>query len=400
MTPADDSVGRVCCARRVDGTEISSTEVGVGDAGVVRPRWLLHLDLDQFIAAVEIRRRPELAGQPVVVGGDGNPGRRRQVVATASYEARVFGVRSGMPLSTALRKCPDAVFLPADRDAYDAASQEVWDVVRESGLPVEVWGWDEGFIGTDSETPELVAQGLRESVRDRTSFTCCVGIGDNKLRAKLATGFAKAPDGAMPEDALGVYRLTQQNWDEVMGQRQVDALWGVGSKTAAKLNELGIDSVRDLATADVDVVRRRFGPTTGPWLVSLGRGLGDRTVSTAPYEPRGHSREVTLEHDLVERGDIEDTLGRLCADVMADIAATGRAVRQVGIKVRFVPFITKTRVHKLSAPTRDEVEVRRNVIALLDRLDPADQGRPVRLLGVRVDLVDAELPGPSARRAD
>ena len=124
-------------------------------------RWILHLDLDQFIAAVEIRRRPELRGLPVVVGGDGDPTRRRQVVATASYEARAFGVRSGMPLSTALRRCPDAVFLPSDRAAYDAASAEVWDLVRQQPLLVEVWGWDEGFLGTDVDDPIALAHELR-----------------------------------------------------------------------------------------------------------------------------------------------------------------------------------------------------------------------------------------------
>jgi DNA polymerase IV len=355
-----------------------------------QPRWILHLDLDQFIAAVEIRRRPELAGQPVVVGGDGNPHRRRQVVATASYEARAFGVRSGMPLSAALRKCPDAVFLPSDRAAYDAASAEVWAVVRDSGLPVEVWGWDEGFVGTDASVPEPVAQHLRTTVAERTGFTCCVGIGDNKVRAKLATGFAKAPDGSLPESAAGVFRLTTQNWDDVMGERDVGALWGIGSRTAAKLGELGIGTVHDLATADVDLLRARFGPTTGPWLVSLGRGLGDRSINTQPYEPRGHSREVTLEHDLLERVDIETTLRQLADDVMADIGGTGRPVRQVGIKVRFAPFITKTRVRRLPTPTRDPAVVRETALALLDRFDATDKGRPVRLLGVRVDLADAE----------
>ena len=166
-------------------------------------RWILHLDLDQFIAAVEIRRRPELRGLPVVVGGDGDPTRRRQVVATASYEARAFGVRSGMPLSTALRRCPDAVFLPSDRAAYDAASAEVWDVVRQQPLLVEVWGWDEGFLGTDVDDPIALAHDLRGLVADATGFTCCIGVGDNKVRAKLATGFAKAPAGALPADAPG-----------------------------------------------------------------------------------------------------------------------------------------------------------------------------------------------------
>ena len=352
------------------------------------PQWILHLDLDQFIAAVEIRRRPELAGQPVVVGGDGNPTRRRQVVATASYEARAFGVRSGMPLSAALRKCPEAVFLPSDRDAYDAASAETWDVVRASGLPVEVWGWDEGFIGVDADDPEPIANDLRRTVAEQTGFTCCIGIGDNKLRAKLATGFAKAPPGALPDAAPGVYRLTKSNWFEVMGDRSVDALWGVGAKTAEKLGALGIATVSELANADVDALRARFGPTTGPWIASLGRGLGDRTVSTAPYEPKGHSREETFEHDLVERVDIEQMLFRLCADVMRDVSELDRVVTHVGIKVRFVPFITKTRVHKLPDPTFELAVVQKAVVALLDRFDERDQGRPVRLLGVRVELAE------------
>jgi DNA polymerase-4 len=206
----------------------------------VTPTWILHVDLDQFIAAVEIRRDPSLRGRPVVVGGDGDPTRRRQVVATASYEARAFGVHSGMPLTTAHRKCPDAVFLPSDRDAYDAASGEVWNVVRELPVVTEVWGWDEAFLGTDTADPEALAQEIRQTVVERTGFTCCVGIGDNKVRAKMATGFAKARDGALPEDAPGVFRLTKQNWLEVMGDRKTDALWGVGAKTSAKLSELGI----------------------------------------------------------------------------------------------------------------------------------------------------------------
>lgn len=352
-------------------------------------RWVLHLDLDQFIAAVEIRRRPELRGLPVVVGGDGDPTRLRQVVATATYEARAFGVHSGMPMSTAFRKCPQAIFLPSDRHAYDAASAEVWNVVR-SVLPlVEVWGWDEGFLGTDVDEPEPLAQEVRRIVVERTGFTCCIGIGDNKLRAKMATGFAKAPAGALPEDAPGVYRLTQENWFGVMGERPTEALWGIGGKTAEKLAAMGIGTVRDLADADTGGLRSRFGPTTGPWLQSLGRGAGDRTISTEPYTPRGHSREVTLTEDLVDRADIEDTLRRLAAAALADSPAD-RDVTHVSIKVRFVPFITKTRVRKLSAPTRDQAVIQDAAVSLLDRLDLT---RPVRLLGVRVTLAGVEPSG-------
>jgi DNA polymerase-4 len=346
------------------------------------PRWILHLDLDQFIAAVEIRRRPELRGLPVVVGGDGNPARRRQVVATASYEARAVGVRSGLPLSTALRRCPEAIFLPADRAAYDEASAEVWGVVRDVVDLVEVWGWDEGFVGADVDDPEPLAHDLRRVVEDRTSFTCCVGIGDNKLRAKLATGFAKAAEGSLPADAAGVYRLTRDNWFEVMGARSTTALWGVGARTAEKLAAMGISTVDDLASADVEQLQARFGPTTGPGLHSLGLGEGSRTISTEPYVARGHSREETLREDLVERADLETTLRRLAAEVMADVGAD-RMVTHDSIKVRFAPFFTVTRIRKLSAPTREVAVVQDAAVALLDRVE---QGRPVRLLGVRVSL--------------
>jgi DNA polymerase IV len=364
---------------------MSTTGGSAPDAVTVTPEWVLHVDLDQFIAAVEIRRDPSLRGRPVVVGGDGDPTRRRQVVATASYEARAFGVRSGMPLSTAARRCPDAVFLPSDHEAYDAASEEVWTVVRELPVVTEVWGWDEGFVGDDVDNPEELAHRIRRTVSERTGLTCCVGIGDNKLRAKIATGFAKAPKGALPEDAPGVFRLTKENWLEVMGDRPTDALWGIGARTSEKLAELGISTVRGLGAADLDAMRTRFGPKTAPWLVSLGRGLGDRTVTNAPWVPRGRSRETTYEHDVLERSDLEEKLRQLAAGVVADVSPSGRAITHVGIKVRFVPFFTTTRVHKLPSPTLDAALVADNAVALLDRLE---LGRPIRLLGVRVELTD------------
>jgi DNA polymerase-4 len=158
--------------------------------------WVLHVDLDQFIAAVELLRHPELAGRPVVVGGHGDP-TRRGVVATASYAAREFGVHSGMPLRTAARRCPDAVFLPADNPAYEAASEEVMAVLRgfgpTDGAVVEVTGWDEAFVGATTDDPEGLARRIREEVPEQTQLTCCVGIGDNLLRAKIATEFAKPP---------------------------------------------------------------------------------------------------------------------------------------------------------------------------------------------------------------
>ena len=165
--------------------------------------WVLHVDIDQFLAAVEILRRPELAGRPVVVGGDGNPNRPRQVVATASYEARAFGVRSGMPLRTAARKCPEAVFLPSDNPAYEAASARVMQTLRSLPVVVEEWGWDEAFVGADTDDPEALAREIQARVLDETGLTCAVGIGETRLQAKTATGFAKPG---------GIARLTGGTW--------------------------------------------------------------------------------------------------------------------------------------------------------------------------------------------
>jgi DNA polymerase-4 len=163
--------------------------------------WVLHVDLDQFIAAVEVLRRPELRGKPVVVGGDGDPA-KRGVVSTASYEAREFGVHSGQPLRTAAKRCPQCVFLPVDADAYNEVSERVMAVLRDTGRPVEVLGWDEAFVGADTADPETFARGLAADVRAATQLDCSIGIGENKLQAKIATGFGKP---------AGVFRLTSRS---------------------------------------------------------------------------------------------------------------------------------------------------------------------------------------------
>jgi DNA polymerase-4 len=193
----------------------SCWSAATAEPAVVESRWVLHVDLDEFLAAVEVARHPELRGRPVVVGGAGDP-TQRAVVATASYEARRFGVHSGMPLRTAARLCPDAVFLASDPPAYDAVSEVVMAALATLPVVVEVLGWDEAFLGTLSDEPEALAAEVQQVVRDASGLACSVGIGDNRLRAKIATGFAK------PE---GIYRLTKHNWVEVMGDRPPDALW-------------------------------------------------------------------------------------------------------------------------------------------------------------------------------
>lgn len=336
--------------------------------------WVLHVDLDQFLAAVEVLRHPELAGRPVVVGGRGDP-TERAVVATASYEARAFGVRSGMPLRTAAKRCPDAVFLPSDNAAYEAASEQVMAALR--ALPevvVEVLGWDEAFVGVRTHHPEEFAREIQRAVREASALSCTVGIGDNTLRAKLATGFGKPG---------GIFRLTRENWFDVMGARPVDALWGIGRKTARKLEDLGLHTVAELAAADPAVLAGRLGPATGPWMVQLGRGIGRAQVDGQPWVRRSLGHETTFQADLLTWTDVRAATETLARQVGADAVAEGRPILRVGVKVRFAPFFTHGHSATLAAPTSDPDTF---TAAALDVLERFDHDRPVRLVGVRAEF--------------
>jgi DNA polymerase IV len=340
--------------------------------------WLFHVDLDQFLAAVEIRRHPELKGQAVVVGGDGDPTRPRQVVATASYEARALGVHSGMPMRAALRKAPKAVFLAADHPAYDAASTEVMEVLRSFGHPVEVWGWDEACLGAHTEDPEALADAIRAKVSEQTGLSCAVGIGDTKERAKMATSFGKPG---------GVFRLSRVNWWEQMGHRDAVELWGIGSRTSARLAELGIRTVADLGHADESRLATAFGPTIGPGLRRLARGGADRTITTEPWVRRSLSKQVTYPSDLLTRDEVTTAVLALLVDVHALLIAESRVATHVGVVVRTSTFFTRTKASKLAAPTAELEPLREVALRVLGRFE---LDRPVRLLGVRFDLADAD----------
>jgi nucleotidyltransferase/DNA polymerase involved in DNA repair len=336
-------------------------------------RWVLHVDLDQFIAAVEVLRHPELRGRPVVVGGDGDP-TKRGVVSTASYEAREYGVHSGLPLRTAARRLPDAVFLPVDREAYDEVSATVMDVLRSSGAVVEVLGWDEAFLGVDVEDPEAFAWLLAGRVRSATQLDCSVGIGENKLQAKIATGFGKP---------AGVFRLTSANWFSVLGDRPTDALWGIGAKTARKLAGLGISTVSDLAAADPDALAAVFGPMTGPWLVLLGRGRGDADVDDSPYLARGHGKEETFQVNISDWSRVQAEVARLALLLAGDLVAEPRPAVRVVVKVRYAPFVTETHGVTLASPSSEAAVIEATALAALERFTGR---RPVRLLGVRAEF--------------
>jgi DNA polymerase-4 len=310
-------------------------------------------------------------------------------------------VHSGQPLRTAAKRCPDCVFLPVDVGLYNEVSARVMAVLRETGCPVEVLGWDEAFIGLSDggDDPESFARGLAADVRAATDLDCSVGIGENKLQAKIATGYGKP---------AGVFRLTGPSWFEVLGDRPPDAIWGIGAKTTGKLAGLGIETVRQLAAADPDRLAREFGPTTGPWLVLLGNGLGETEVDPTPYVPRSHGREVTYQRNLADWDEIAAEVARLARQVAGEV--TDRPVARVVVKVRFAPFVTVT--HGASLPREQQLPFPgapeppgpaaapgspaapgdrwADVIAAaageaLARFTP---GRPVRLLGVRAEFAD------------
>ena len=357
---------------------------------------VLHVDLDQFLAAVEVLRRPELSGLPVVVGGRGDP-TERGVVSTSSYEARAHGVRSGMPLRTAAKKCPDAVFLPVDFPVYEAASAVVMATLRASlwdGDPVdvEVLGWDEAFVGlrpgaesagTDGRGDhglhvEAFADQLRAEVLAATGLHCSVGIGDNKLQAKIATDFGKP---------RGVHQISDGTWSAQMGHRPTRALWGVGAKIEKRLAALGIDTVDQLARSDARLLAAEIGPTMGPWYHRLGRGVDTSAVDPTPWVARAHGREETFQTDLDDDAEIEAAVRRIARRVVVDIDAEGRPAWRVGLKVRDRAFQTVQRSRKLPEPTSDPDTLADAAAALLAKVE---RRRPVRLLGVRLEMVEPE----------
>ncbi len=340
----------------------------------MKPRWVLHVDLDQFLASVELRRHPELVGLPVIVGGSGDPAEPRKVVTCASYEAREFGVHAGMPLRAAAKRCPDATFLPSDSAAYDAASDEVMALLRDLGHPVEVWGWDEAYLGADTDDPAGLAQRVRAVIAAETGLSCSVGISDNKQRAKVATGFGKPG---------GIFTLTDANWMAVMGDRPVDALWGVGPKTTKKLAGLGITTVADLAATDSTVLTATFGPTTGLWILLLAKGGGDDDVRAEPWVPRSRSHVVTFPTDITDRTEMDNAVIDLATRALHEIVEQSRTVTRVAVTVRTNTFYTRTKIRKLEQPSTEREVITAAALAVLDLFE---LDRPIRLLGVRLEL--------------
>jgi DNA polymerase IV len=348
-------------------------------------RRILHIDMDAFYASVEQRDRPELRGRPVVVGGAPD---KRGVVAAASYEARTFGVRSAIPMSRAVRLCPSLVIVRPDFTKYRTVSEQVFELFRAVTPLVEPLSLDEAYLDvTENSWGETlgmnVARRLKAEIRERTGLTASAGVAPNKFLAKIASGWQK-PDG------LTV--IAPERVEHFLQGLPVDALWGVGPVTAGKLRERGIEKLVDVRTADPAVLHDAVG-SLADWLRQLARGEDDRAV-VAAHEPKSSGSENTFERDVTDLPTIRHEISAMAGDAAAWLARRELFARTVTIKVRYNDFTTITRSHSEDA-TRDEENIRRRAVGLLDRTEAGR--RPIRLLGVSVhNLTDGTEPEEDA----
>jgi DNA polymerase-4 len=328
--------------------------------------------MDAFFAAVELLRRPELKGKPVVIGGRGDPS-RRGVVSTATYEARAFGVRSAMPLRTALKLCPAAVFLPVDFSEYHRYSEKFKAVMKRVSPLMEDRGIDEAYLDISAlaGSSEDIAREIKQRIRDETGLTCSIGIAPNKLLAKMASELQK-PDGLT---ILAATDLEARVWP--LGVRRVP---GIGPKTEARLAEMGVRTIGELAAVPVETLVGEFGRSYGVFLYEAARGIDDDPIVTH-WEPKQRSRETTFQEDTGDWQTIARTIAALAREVADELREEGYRSRTVGIKLRFADFETHTREKTLPEPTDSETVIRKAAFECLGRLK---LDRRVRLLGVRV----------------
>ena len=327
-----------------------------------------HIDCDAFYVSIELRRHPELRGRPVVVSGTGP----RAVVTTASYEARRYGVGSAMPAARARRLCPDAVFLAPDFATYRAASAQVMGLVRAHVSRVEVVGLDEAYLDLSGlYSPRAAMRRLIAEIKGATELTCSVGIGPNKLVAKVASD---------AEKPAGFVVLTREQACARFAEASPGLVPGIGPKTVARLRELGLTTLSAVGAAPPELLVRRFGPGLG---VEIGRRarLESDGVVGAPRKVASESRERTFDTDVSDAARLREELDGMAGELCRSLAAHHRRGRTIGIKVRLDDFRTVTRARTLKSATDDPALVRSVARRLLDDYAPP---RPVRLLGVRV----------------
>jgi DNA polymerase-4 len=330
---------------------------------------IAHLDMDAFYASVELRRRPELRGKPVVVCGSGP----RAVVTTASYEARkLAGIHSAMPAAVARRRLPDAVYLRPDFPAYREASARVMEVLRCNVETVEVVGLDEAYLDlTGIFSPKATMRRVASEIRAETGLTCSVGISESRMLAKIVSELGKP---------AGLVVVSREQALERFAAESPGLVPGIGPKTVAKLEGMGIHTLADLRRRERPELERAFGPRSGAWLHARGR-LWDETPVTVARETKSQSAETTFDVDVRDRGELERHLGELAEELCRRLSKRELEGRTIGIKVRLDDWTNVSRSHTVESPTNDPTVVAPLALELLRAYDPQ---RPVRLLGVRV----------------
>ena len=333
---------------------------------------IAHVDMDAFYVSVELQRRPELAGKPVVVAGSGP----RAVVTTASYEARRYGVFSATPAERARRLCPEAIFLPPDFELYRARSREVMGVLRGQVERVEVVGLDEAYLDLSGfERYRSAARGVKAAVLERTGLRCSIGIGPSKLVAKVASD-ADKPDGFL--------ELTREQARSRFAGSSPSLIPGIGPKTLTRLERRAITTLAALGGLPDSRLSAWFGPRLGPQLGALARFEDERPLQLARVA-KSESRETTFDRDLVGLPVLRPVLERLTRQLCEALTEQDRRGRTIGIKVRFADFRTVTRARTIDEPVND----RSTVLAVAgDLLGELPLRAPVRLLGVRVAGLD------------
>ena len=333
---------------------------------------IAHLDVDAFYASVELLRRPDLRGKPVIVSGSGP----RAVVTTASYEARKFGVGSAMPTARARRLCPDAILIPPDFTAYREASARVMALLRAHVERVEVVGLDEAYLDLDGlVAPRAAMRRLVAAIRDETGLTASVGIGPNKLVAKVASD---------AEKPAGFVVLSREEACARFAGAPPGLVPGIGPKTVQRLERMGITTLGALAATSEELLVERFGANLGPHLRRRASFHGSEHL-TLERVAVSESRETTFDRDVADPLELEGRLSTLAKELCVRLARQERRGRNIAIKVRLDDWTTVTRARTIAAPTNDAGVVGGVALELLREYAPA---RPVRLLGVRVAAFD------------
>ena len=339
-------------------------------------RVIIHVDMDHFYSAVEEREHPEYKGKPVIVGADPKEGKGRGVVSTCNYEARKFGIHSGMPISRAWKRCPDAVYIQPDFKLYGNVSSRIMAILRRYADKFERWGFDEAFLdissrARDFEEARKIAEAIKREIYDREGLTCSVGVGPNKLVAKIASDFKK-PNGltVVEEEAV----------QDFLAPLPVRKLLWVGKKTERKLNEMGIRTIGDLAAYDVSVLTDKFG-VLGAQYHLMARGFDESEVAERE-EVKSVGREVTFEEDTSDLDLILGTFEKLSEAIHREVVKLNVLFKTVTVKVRFENFETHTHGKTLPFFTDRLQDLQRTARELAEAY--LRQNRKMRLIGVRV----------------